>query len=153
MKAKVKETGEIIDVKCLSSITYSRLDCNGKIIEEYDEDELDFDFDKDPLDDKTIYKFNGKYMLAKYPPKEDGWYMTIRCGLSGIYTCLNEWKDNKWQVEAADASDTIAYSKELISKETVDKWVKKKFEAYYKELSYQFITNNNEHDIYQVSEL
>ncbi len=153
MKAKVKETGEIIDVKCLSYITYSRLDCNGKIIEEYDEDELDFDFDKDPLDDKTIYKFNGKYMLAKYPPKEDGWYMTIRCGLSGIYTCLNEWKDNKWQVEAADASDTIAYSKERISKETVDKWAKKKLEAYYKELSYQFITNSNEHYTYQVSEL
>ena len=153
MKAKVKETGEIIDVKCLSFITYSRLDCNGKIIDEYDEDELDFDFDKDPLDDKTIYKFNGKYMLSKYPPKEDGWYMTIRCGLSGIYTCLNEWKDNKWQVEAADASDTIAYSKERISKETVDKWAKKKLEAYYKELSYQFITNNNEHYTYQVSEL
>ena len=42
MKAKVKETGEIIDVKCLYSVTYSRLDCNGKIIEEYDEDELEF---------------------------------------------------------------------------------------------------------------
>ena len=124
MKAKVKETGEIIEVKCLYPITYSRLDCNEKIIEEYDEDELDFDFDKDPLDDKTIYKFNGKYMLAKYPPKEDGWYMTIRCGLPGIYTCLNEWKDNKWQVEATDASDTIAYSKERIPKETVNAWAK-----------------------------
>lgn len=43
MKAKVKETGEIIDVKCLYSVTYSRLDCNGKIIEEYDEDELEFE--------------------------------------------------------------------------------------------------------------
>lgn len=72
MKAKVKETGEIIDVKRLYSVIYSRLDCNGKIIEEYDEEELDFDFDKDPLDDKTIYKFNGEYKLAKYPPKEDG---------------------------------------------------------------------------------
>ena len=153
MKAKVKETGEIIEVKCLCPIIYSRLDCNGKIIEEYNEEELDFDFDKNPLDSKTIYKFNGEYKLAKYPPKEDGWYMTIRCGLSGIYTCLNEWKDNKWQVEAADASDTIAYSKERISKETVDKWTKKKLEAYYKELNYQFITNNNEHYTYQVSEL
>ena len=124
MKAKVKETGEIIDVKCLSSITYSRLDCNGKTIKEYDEDELDFDFDKNPLDSKTIYKFNGEYKLAKYPPKEDGWYITIRCGLSGIYTCLNKWKDNKWQVEAADASDTIAYSKERISKEIVNEWAK-----------------------------
>lgn len=41
MKAKVKETGEIIDVKCLYSVIYSRLDCNGKIIEEYDEDEIE----------------------------------------------------------------------------------------------------------------
>ena len=130
MKAKVKETGEIIDVKCLSSITYSRLDCNGKIIEEYDEEELDFDFDKDPLDNKTIYKFNGEYKLAKYPPKENGFYMTIRCGLQGIYNCLNEWKDNKWQVEATDDSVTIAYSKERISKYTVTEWTKKKLEKY-----------------------
>lgn len=43
MKAKVKETGEIINVKCLHSVTYSRLDRNGKIIEEYDEDELEFE--------------------------------------------------------------------------------------------------------------
>lgn len=133
MKAKVKETEEIIDVKRLYSVIYSRLDCNGKIIEEYDEDELDFDFDKDPLDDKTIYRFNGEYKLAKYPPKEDVYYMTIRCGLSGIYTCLNEWKDNKWQVEVADASDTIAYSKERISKETVTEWTKKKLEKYHNE--------------------
>ena len=42
MKAKVIETGEIIEVKSLYSPTYSRLDCNGKIIEEYDEDELEF---------------------------------------------------------------------------------------------------------------
>ena len=41
MKAKVIETGEIIDVKCLYPIIYSRLDCNGKIIEEYDEDEIE----------------------------------------------------------------------------------------------------------------
>lgn len=111
-------------------ITYSRLDCNGKIIEEYDEEELDFDFDKDPLDTKAIYNFNGEYKLAKYPPKENGFYMTIRCGLQGIYTCLNEWKDNKWQVEATDASATIAYSKERISKYTVTEWTKKKLEKY-----------------------
>lgn len=42
MKARVIETGEIIEVKSLYSPTYSRLDCNGKIIEEYDEDELEF---------------------------------------------------------------------------------------------------------------
>lgn len=43
MKAKVKETGEIIDVHSLYPVTYSRLDCNGKIREEYDEDELEFE--------------------------------------------------------------------------------------------------------------
>lgn len=42
MKAKVILTGEIIEVKSLYPITYSRLDYNGKIIEEYDEDELEF---------------------------------------------------------------------------------------------------------------
>ena len=43
MKAKVIETGEIIDVKCLYPITYARLDCNGKIFEEYYEYELEFE--------------------------------------------------------------------------------------------------------------
>ena len=43
MKARVIETGEIIEVKSLYSPTYSRLDCNGKIIEEYDADELEFE--------------------------------------------------------------------------------------------------------------
>lgn len=42
MKARVIETGEIIEVKSLYSPIYSRLDCNGKIISEYDEDELEF---------------------------------------------------------------------------------------------------------------
>jgi len=42
MKAKVIETGEIIDVVSLYSPTYSRLDCNGKIVSEYYEDELEF---------------------------------------------------------------------------------------------------------------
>jgi hypothetical protein len=41
MKAKVIETGEIIDVCCLYPTTYSRLDCNCKIIEEYCDDELE----------------------------------------------------------------------------------------------------------------
>ena len=41
MKAKVIETGEIIDVKCLRPVIYSILS-GGKIIEEYNEDELEF---------------------------------------------------------------------------------------------------------------
>lgn len=85
------------------------------------------------INETKILNFNGEYKLAKYPPKENGYYMTIRCGLSGIYTCLNEWKDNAWQVEVADASDTIAYSREQITKEQVDNWCKAKLEKYYKE--------------------
>ena len=42
MKANVKETGEIIDVKCIHSVTYLQLDCNNKIVAEYYEDELEF---------------------------------------------------------------------------------------------------------------
>ena len=41
MKAKVIKTGEIIDVKCLYSTIYSRLDGNGKIFEEYYDDEIE----------------------------------------------------------------------------------------------------------------
>ena len=41
----------------------------------------------------------------------DGLYVTIRCGLGGIYTTLNEIKDGRWAVEAADDSATIAYRK------------------------------------------
>lgn len=47
MKARVKETNEIIEVNSLYPVIYSRLDCNRKIIEEYDEDELDFNIDND----------------------------------------------------------------------------------------------------------
>lgn len=43
MKAKVIETGKIINVKCLYLVIYSRLDRNGKIIKEYDENELEFE--------------------------------------------------------------------------------------------------------------
>ena len=45
-------------------------------------------------------------------PKEDGVYLTIRCGLSGIYTVLNEWKNGEWQMESLDGSTTIAYRKD-----------------------------------------
>ncbi len=39
----------------------------------------------------------------------DGEYVTIRCGLSGIYTIINSMRDNKWLAEVADGSTTIAY--------------------------------------------
>lgn len=76
------------------------------------------------IKEERIFDFNGEYKLAKYPPENDGWYMTIRCGLSGIYSCINEWKNNRWQVEVLDASNTIAYSKEQLTPKQIKEWVK-----------------------------
>lgn len=76
------------------------------------------------INETKILTFNGEYKLAKYPPKEDGFYMTVRCGLGGIYTNLDEWKNNKWQVGILDDSNVIAYSREQITKEQVDDYIK-----------------------------
>ena len=43
MKAKVKETGEEIEVYQLWTAPFCRMDCNGKVSEEYDYDELEFE--------------------------------------------------------------------------------------------------------------
>ena len=59
--------------------------------------------------------------------------MTIRCGLGGLYTNLNEWKNGNWCMFAADDSDVIAYSKEQITREQMEKWVNAKLEKYHKE--------------------
>lgn len=73
-----------------------------------------------------ILDFNNDYKPANYPPKEDGFYMTIRCGLGGIYYELDEWKDGNWQVGILDASYVIAYSREIIAREAVNEWARKK---------------------------
>ena len=76
MKAKVKDTGEIIEVYSLYPVTYSRLDCNGKIREEYDFDELEFEPDPtmvsldkicEYLNDKLYTRVNGAehYVASK----------------------------------------------------------------------------------------
>ena len=82
------------------------------------------------LDPEHIFDFNGTYKLAKYPPKENGYYITIKCGLRGIYTCINEWKDGQWSVLTTDDSDVIAYTKEQVSKEDIENWVNAKLEKY-----------------------
>lgn len=70
-----------------------------------------------------IFDFNGEWIPTnRRNPDYEGYYMTIRCGLNGIYTCPNEWKDNRWQMEATDASRTIAFSREQISEEEVNEW-------------------------------
>lgn len=40
---------------------------------------------------------------------EDGIYLTIRSGLGGIYTALDEWKDGQFQLRVLDASKVIAF--------------------------------------------
>ena len=60
-----------------------------------------FDFDREEND----------FIPARYNPKEDGIYLTIRCGLTGIGTYVDEWKDGKWQMNILDGSTTIAYSR------------------------------------------
>jgi len=72
--------------------------------------------------EKNILKFDNDWKPATYNPNKEGFYMTIRCGLGGIYTMLNEWKDNSWQTKVTDDSTTIAYSKEQITEEQVKEW-------------------------------
>ena len=74
----------------------------------------------------SILEFNGEYEPSNVPPKEPGFYMTIRCGLGGIYYDLNKWKDGRWQKNILDASRVIAYSKEVIQEEEVMNWCKKR---------------------------
>ena len=76
-----------------------------------------------------ILDFDHDYKPANYPPKEDGFYMTIRCGLGGIYYNLDEWKDGNWQVMILDASRVIAYSRETIAREVVNEWARNKLKV------------------------
>lgn len=65
--------------------------------------------------EKTIFSFDhdkNDFKPGNIKPKEDGWYITIRCGFSGIYTVLNEWKNGGWAANSTDGSYTIAYSRE-----------------------------------------
>ena len=71
---------------------------------------------------EQIFNFDGNYIPSHHTPKEEGFYMTIRCGLNGIYTHLDEWKGGHWQVRILDDSKVIAYSKEQITKEQVKEW-------------------------------
>lgn len=82
------------------------------------------------ITEENIYEFHGEYKPSNNPPKEDGAYMTIRCGLGGIYTMLDEWKDGKWQVGVTDASRVIAYSRERISEEDVKRWCFEKMKKF-----------------------
>lgn len=75
---------------------------------------------------EQILEFNNDYKPATRPPREAGYYMTIRCGLTGIYYAPNEWKDGEWQHHILDGSFVVAYSKEAIAKKAMDEWALQK---------------------------
>jgi hypothetical protein len=84
------------------------------------------------IKEEQILKFDDEYNYIPFDAssndsvKENGYYMTIRCGLGGIYTNPDEWKDGNWQIKITDASFVIAYSREKLTKEDVEKWLKEK---------------------------
>lgn len=57
----------------------------------------------------TFYKGFKPFRKGRTELNEDCDYITIRCGLPGIYTVLNRWKDGEWMAECLDGSETIAY--------------------------------------------
>ena len=61
--------------------------------------------------------------MVKRNPTEDGTYLTIRAGLTGIYKMINVWENDKWQIEVLDASVTIARSEKLLTVEEIDNWM------------------------------
>ena len=54
------------------------------------------------------------FVPATHNPTEEGYYVTIRCGLPGIYQILNEWKNGQWAIGITDGSYTIAYSRKTV---------------------------------------
>lgn len=70
---------------------------------------------------KEIVNFSQEGMV-KRNPTEDGTYMTIRSGLTGIYKMINVWENDKWQIEVLDASTTVARSERPLTAEEIDDW-------------------------------
>ena len=63
---------------------------------------------------KPLVDFHGDFKPANRNPDKDGYYITIRCGLGGIYQILDEFKDGNWQTGILDDSRVIAYSRNIV---------------------------------------
>lgn len=66
---------------------------------------------KDFSDEKLFTLCKGFKPWRDGKDLDDGDYLTMRCGLTGVYTCVNTLKSGKWLAECLDASITIAYRK------------------------------------------
>lgn len=78
-----------------------------KEMDSYNKKIFQFDYDFKPTNNGNV------------KPDKDGFYITIRCGLSGIYQMLNEWKNGRWMCGVLDGSTTIAFSRETIELESL----------------------------------
>ena len=70
---------------------------------------------------KEIVNFNQEGFV-KRNPTTSGTYMTIRSGLCGIYKMINDWENDKWQIEVLDASSTVARSEKPLTPQEIDNW-------------------------------
>ena len=70
---------------------------------------------------KEIVNFRQEGMV-KRKPTENGTYMTIRVGLTGIYKMINVWENGEWQIGVLDASETIARSERRMTAQEIDNW-------------------------------
>lgn len=59
----------------------------------------------------VFYKDFKPFHKGRTELEEGVTYVTIRCGLTGIYTCINQWMGGRWGAECLDGSETIAYRK------------------------------------------
>lgn len=66
---------------------------------------------------KRIFEFSREendFKPANKTPQEDGYYVTIRCGLTGIYQTLDRYENGDWLLRVLDGSKVIAYSRNTI---------------------------------------
>lgn len=61
--------------------------------------------------------------MVKRNPTEDGTYVTIRVGITGIYKMINIWENDRWQIEVLDASSTVARSERPLTEQEIDNWL------------------------------
>ena len=65
--------------------------------------------------EKPIFEFRNEWEKftgqGQTKPQENGIYLTLRCGYSGIYSSVNQWANGHWDIQISDGSDVIAFKK------------------------------------------
>lgn len=79
-----------------------RLHKAGKFIDSFDECIISFTGDSD-------------WAPIRRLPEKEGWYVTVRAGLGGIYKMLDQFKDGKFQTSCLDNSSILGYLKNPVT--------------------------------------